>query len=75
MDGVTPIFAVCGKCCLGIGTEGYWSEEQGKVNVERTLVTCFPDINISGWGWCTELNGWTADQVQGYLDSIVGVRG
>jgi len=70
MDGVTLPFAVCGKCCLGIGPNAYWEGEQAYASIEKTLTECYPDINISGWGWCGELTGLTSAQVQVYLDQM-----
>jgi len=70
MDGVTIHFAVCGQCCMGIQPNGYWQGDDAKVSIEKTLVQCFPDINVSGWVWCTQLNTWTETQVQEYLNEM-----
>jgi len=70
MDGVTLLWANCGKCCLGIGPSAYWQGDDALASIDRTLKTCFPGINISGWGWCSELTSWTDSQVQEYLDQM-----
>lgn len=69
MDGITLVWAACGQCCLGINPEGYWQGDIGNQSLAKTI-DCYPAINISGWGWCTELNIWTALQVQEYLDQM-----
>jgi len=71
MDGITQLFAACGKCCLGIQTEGYWEGSNAHTSMQKTLTQCYPDINISGWGWCTELGGWSAAQVDEYLNQMI----
>ena len=71
MDGVTLAWAQCGKCCYEfIGPEAYWLGDEAHQSIEKTLENCYPDINVSGWVWCTELNTWTASQVQEYLDQM-----
>ncbi|MCD4682230.1 MAG: hypothetical protein K8R86_03015 [Bacteroidales bacterium] len=71
MDGVTLLWSQCGKCCYQfIAPEAYWLGDDAHQTLEKTLVTCFPNINISGWEWCTELNTWTAAQVQEYLNQM-----
>jgi len=69
MDGVIQYFSNC-KCCLGIAPNGYWQGANADLSMEKTLVQCDPGINISGWGWCTELNTWTASQVQEYFTEM-----
>ncbi len=69
MDGVIQYFSNC-KCCLGIAPNGYWQGANADLSMQKTLVQCDPGINISGWGWCTELNTWTASQVQEYFTEM-----
>ena len=69
MDGIIQYFSNC-KCCLGIAPNGYWQGANADLSMQKTLVQCDPGINISGWGWCTELNTWTASQVQEYFTEM-----
>jgi hypothetical protein len=48
--------------------EDYWAGNG--LNYTRTVLNNNAAINFSMWTWCTELDYWDADQVQGYLDNI-----
>jgi hypothetical protein len=40
------------------------------MNMTRAVLDNNPSINVSMWSWCTQLNSYSADQVQAYLDSV-----
>lgn len=66
MDGIVALYAECGVCCTDwIGPANYWDED-GPLKLARTF-NCYPGINISGWVWCTELNGYTEEQLMHYF--------
>ncbi|MCD6379200.1 T9SS type A sorting domain-containing protein [bacterium] len=52
-----------------ITPELYWATLAG-MNKTRAVLDTNPDINISMWAWCTQLNSYSQVQVMGYLDSI-----
>ena len=66
-----------GALCIFDGQENesyitpdlYWESETG-MNMTRNVLSNNPSINVSMWSWCTQLNSYSADQVQAYLDSI-----
>ena len=68
---------VSGKLCVFDGQEGdsyvtpgeYWETVTG-MNKTRSVLNNNPSINVSMWAWCTQLNYYTVEQVQAYLDSI-----
>ncbi len=68
---------VPGKLCVFDGQEGdsyvtpgeYWETVTG-MNKTRSVLNNNPSINVSMWAWCTQLNYYTVEQVQAYLDSI-----
>jgi len=52
-----------------VAPEDYWSSPAG-LNTTRTILQNNPTIKYSMWSWCTELDEWTALQVQDYLNAI-----
>jgi hypothetical protein len=48
--------------------DGYWSGSG--INITRNVLTGTPDLNISAFSWCTELNTASASYVQGYLAAM-----
>jgi len=74
-NGVLP--DVQGALCIFNGQEGYtyitpdlyWQTSSG-TNLTRDVLNHNPEINVSMWTWCSELNGYSEAQVQAYLDSI-----
>jgi hypothetical protein len=47
----------------------YWETDYG-MNFTRDVLWHNPTINRSGWGWCTQLDYYSEEQVQAYLDSM-----
>ncbi len=47
----------------------YWQTEGG-MNLTRDVLNHNPTINLSMWSWCTQVDGYTEQQVQEYLDSM-----
>ena len=71
MDGVQLHFSgTCGQCCLGIGPTAYWLGQDAWDSMEKTLIDCFPNINISAWEWCGELSDYSSDYFQSYFDTL-----
>jgi hypothetical protein len=66
-----------GALCIFDGQENddyitpdlYWESETG-MNMTRNVLNNNPTINLSMWSWCTQLNYYSTDQVQAYIDSI-----
>ncbi len=48
----------------------YWQTDYG-MDDTRAVLTSNPELNISMFCWCTELETYTQEQVQEYLDSIM----
>lgn len=53
-----------------ITPELYWSTKEGMDNT-RDVLNHNPSINLCMWSWCTQLNGYSLEQTQAYIDSIV----
>lgn len=70
MDGLQLFSNNCGNCCLSIYPHEYWNGSNHVANFQRTFVTCFPDINVSGFVWCGELESASFEYVQAYLDTM-----
>ncbi len=71
MDGIQLYFSgICGKCCLHIVPHAYWDGQDAWQSVYKTFVTCFPEINISGFAWCGELSDYPAEYFQSYFDTL-----
>ena len=47
----------------------YWKTTEG-MNKTRNILNNNPTINVSQWSWCTQLNQYSEDDTQDYLDSI-----
>jgi hypothetical protein len=47
----------------------YWQTAEG-MNNTRAVLNHNPSIRVSLWAWCTQLDGYTQEDVQAYLDSI-----
>jgi len=47
----------------------YW-EGSGGLNQTRAVLDDNPNLNVSIWCWCGQLEYYTASQTQGYLDAI-----
>ncbi|MBN2173934.1 MAG: hypothetical protein JW731_07375 [Bacteroidales bacterium] len=67
-DGIEGYFAP-GSCCQYVGPDKYWETPEGIQWVIETL-THNPSINVSAWSWCTELDTYTEEQVQQYLEQM-----
>lgn len=46
----------------------YWEGSDG-LNKTRSVLNGF-DVNISGWAWCTQLDYYSASEVQAYLNAM-----
>lgn len=68
---------VAGALCIFDGQENisyitpeeYWRTTAG-MNNTRDVLNNNPTINVSQWCWCTQVNTYSAANVQAYLDSI-----
>lgn len=49
--------------------EDYWDSEEGRQYTQNVL-DHNPNINISMWSWCWQLNTYSEDQVQNYLNTL-----
>jgi len=49
--------------------EYYWKTAEG-MNKTRTVLNNNPEMTISQWSWCIQLNAYSAVYTQDYLDSI-----
>lgn len=65
--------AYCVNDDLGVTPDLYWATPAG-MDRTRAALAAYPDINISMFMWCTELNTWTAGQVGQYLDSTAALE-
>ncbi|HID37965.1 MAG TPA: T9SS type A sorting domain-containing protein [Calditrichaeota bacterium] len=52
-----------------ITPDKYWETKSG-MDKTRSVLTNNPNLNVSQWAWCTQLNSYSQAQVQAYLDSI-----
>ena len=52
-----------------ITPDEYWQTSTG-MNYTRNVLNNNPSINYSMWSWCTQVNGYSEDAIQAYLDSI-----
>jgi len=52
-----------------ISPEEYWKSTAGITKTENVL-NHNPSINVSAWSWCTQLNSYSTDTVQSYLDQM-----
>ena len=52
-----------------ISPEEYWRTASG-MNKTRDVLNHNPTINVSQWCWCCQLNSYSQDNTQAYLDSI-----
>lgn len=70
MDGLS-MFGQCGNCCQAyIMPHAYWDGSDAQSNVNKTLIDCYPSINISGFLFCGELETASETYVQNYLSAI-----
>uniref|UniRef100_A0A7V1EIY0 SGNH/GDSL hydrolase family protein n=1 Tax=candidate division WOR-3 bacterium TaxID=2052148 RepID=A0A7V1EIY0_UNCW3 len=66
-----------GALCIFDGQENeiyitpdlYWESQDG-MNNTRAVLSHNPEINVSMWCWCTQLDYYTQSETQAYLDSI-----
>ncbi|MCF2135888.1 MAG: hypothetical protein K9W43_01490 [Candidatus Thorarchaeota archaeon] len=66
-----------GALCMYDGNDGhtyitpdlYWQGESGQTMTHNTLNN-HPALNFSMWSWCTQLNSYSEEQVQEYLDTM-----
>ena len=56
------------SCETYIGPELYW-QGNAAMNITRAVLDSF-DVNVSTWTWCTQLNSYSAAQVQEYLNNM-----
>ena len=52
-----------------ITPELYWQTSEG-MDYTRAVFDNNPDINLSMWSWCCQMDSYSADEVDAYLDSI-----
>ncbi len=55
-------------CETYVTPELYW-EGAGALNMSRGVLNSF-DVNISMWAWCSQVEYYTREQVQVYLDNM-----
>ena len=68
---------VTGALCIFDGQEGdtyispdlFW-ETAGGMNMTRDVLTDNPTINVCMWCWCGQMEYYSEDQVQAYIDSM-----
>jgi hypothetical protein len=63
--------AAPGALCIytdAIGPESYWLGSG--INTTRSILSGTPELNISAFSWCSELNTASANYVQDYLDAM-----
>jgi len=52
-----------------ITPDEYWETGAG-MNYTRDVLTNNTSLNVSQWSWCTQLNSYSEEATQAYLDSI-----
>ena len=52
-----------------ITPELYWQTSEG-MDYTRAVLDNNPDINLSMWSWCCQMDHYSEDEVEAYLDSI-----
>jgi hypothetical protein len=60
-----------GTLCIysaAYSADGYWYGSG--INITRNVLESTPDLNISAFSWCTELNTASASYVQSYLTAM-----
>jgi hypothetical protein len=57
-----------GYCETYVTPDLYWEGTPG-LNITRSVLNSF-DVNISMWAWCSQLDYYTAAEVQLYLDNM-----
>jgi hypothetical protein len=75
--GYSELPVESGALCIFDGQENetyitpdlYWESADG-MNCTRDVLNNNPEINVSMWCWCTQLNSYSHEQVEEYLDSI-----
>lgn len=75
--GYSTLPSVSGALCIFDGQENetyitpdlYWQTAEG-MNYTRAVLDNNPGIIVSMWMWCTQLDGYTQEEVQAYLDSM-----
>ena len=68
---------VAGALCIFDGQEDetyispdlFWETSDG-MNMTRDVLTNNPTINVCMWCWCCQMDYYTEDQVQAYIDSM-----
>lgn len=63
--------------CIFDGQEGetyitpelYWQTSEG-MDYTRAVLNNNPDINISMWSWCSQMDYYSEEEVNAYMDSI-----
>jgi hypothetical protein len=76
-DSIGGLPVETGALCIFDGQEHeayvtpdlYWQTAEG-MNYTRTVLNNNPTIRVSLWCWCTQLDGYSAEEVQVYLDSM-----
>ncbi|MCD4698755.1 MAG: hypothetical protein K8S16_21190 [Bacteroidales bacterium] len=75
--GYSTLPNVPGALCIFDGQEGdtyispeeYWRTASG-MNKTRDVLNNNPTINVSQWCWCCQVNSYSENDIQEYLDSI-----
>ena len=75
--GSSTLPNVPGALCIFDGQEGdtyispeeYWRTASG-MNKTRDVLNNNPTLNVSQWCWCCQMNSYSQDDTQDYLDSI-----
>jgi hypothetical protein len=60
------------SCDYYVPLDMYWATPEGVQRTQDTLDHF--DVNISAWGWCTQLDYYPADKVQHYLDVMTALE-
>lgn len=47
----------------------YWETGAG-IQYTQDVLDHNPTINVSGWSWCTQVDSYSADRIQNYLDAM-----
>jgi len=76
--GYSTLPTVSAALCIFDGQEGdtyitpeeYWRTAAG-MNSTRSVLNNNPELTLSQWSWCTQVNYYSQSQVQAYLDSIM----
>lgn len=52
-----------------ISPDEYWETNAG-INYTQNVLDNNPTINVSGWSWCSQVNYYSTNQMEAYLDTM-----